>query len=275
MKYGVYRRQLFAAALGAGTSCFIRLTPAHAATDPKLFAAIDSPTRSAANVERDRYRHPAAALSFFGLRDDQSVVEIEPGAGYWTEILAPYLKAHGTYRVAIPTPDPKNKRAVAAYAAYIRKLHDDPADYDQVIVTAFDANSKVAPPNSVDLVLSFRNLHDWMADGTAAAKLAEIYTVLKPGGVLGIEDHRGLTTQPQDPLAKSGYVREDYAIALIEKAGFKLAGSSPIGDNPRDTKNYPKGVWTLPPVLAMGEVYRAKYLAIGESDRWTLKFVKP
>ncbi len=275
MKFGVYRRQFIAAALGAGTSCLIRLAPANAATDPELLAAIDSPTRSAANVARDRYRHPTAALSFFGLRDNQSVVEIEPGAGYWTEILAPYLKAHGTYRVAIPTPDPKNQREVAVYAAYIRKLHDDPAEYDKVIVTAFDADTKVAPPDSIDLVLSFRNLHDWMADGTAAAKLAEIYMILKPGGVLGIEDHRGLTTQPQDPLAKSGYVREDYAIALIEKAGFKLAGSSPIGDNPRDTKNYPMGVWTLPPVLAMGAVDRAKYLAIGESDRWTLKFVKP
>jgi predicted methyltransferase len=275
MKYGVYRRQFVAAALGAGATCFIRLTSAHAATDPKLLAAIDSLTRSPANVARDRYRHPAAALSFFGLRDDQSVVEIEPGAGYWTEILAPYLKAHGTYRVAIPTPDPKNQREEAADAAYIRKLHDDPAEYDKVIVTAFDANTKIAPPNSVDLVLSFRNLHDWMADGTAAAKLAEIYTVLRPGGVLGIEDHRGLTTQLQDPLAKDGYVREDYAIAVIEKAGFKLVGSSPIGDNPRDTKNYPMGVWTLPPVLAMGAVDRAKYLAIGESDRWTLKFVKP
>ena len=274
MQYRIYRRNLFAATLGATAISILRPNPANAATDPKLLAAIDGRTRKAANIKRDRYRHPLQALNFFGLRANQSVVEIEPGAGYWTEILAPYLKAQGIYRVAIPAPPAGNKRAAAALAAYLKKLHDDPADYGKVIVTGFDANSSIAPPNSVDLVLSFRYLHDWMADGMAAAKLAEIYGILKPDGVLGIEDHRGLNTQPQDPLAKSGYVREDYAIALIEKSGFNLAGRSPIGDNPRDTKNYPKGVWTLPPVLAMGAVDRAKYLAIGESDRWTLKFVK-
>jgi len=274
MTHGIYRRKLLAAALGVTSSCLLRPGAANAATDPKLLAAIASPARSPANVARDRYRHPAEVLTFFGLRDDQSVVEIEPGAGYWTEILAPYLKARGTYRVAIPPPPAGNKREAAALAAFINKLEEDPAAYGKVIVTGFAVNTPIAPPDAVDLVLSFRNLHDWMANGTAPASLAAIQAVLKPGGVLGIEDHRGLTTQPQDPLAKSGYVREDYAIALIEKAGFKLAGSSPAGDNPRDTKNYPKGVWTLPPVLAMGSVDRAKYLAIGESDRWTLKFTK-
>lgn len=271
---GLSRRRFFTgillpAFLGVGVG-----EPAYA-DDAKLAAAISSPTRSAANVARDRYRHPAAMLAFFGLRDNLSVVEIEPGAGYWTEILAPYLKAHGTYRVAIPPPPAGAKRAAQALAAYLSKLKKDPADYGKVIVSSFTDNAPIAPPNSVDLILSFRNLHDWMADGTAAVKLAAIYAALKPGGTFGIEDHRALTTLPQDPLAKSGYVREDYAIALIEKAGFKLAGESQIGDNPRDTKNYPKGVWTLPPVLAMGAVDRAKYLAIGESDRWTLKFIKP
>lgn len=249
--------------------------PAHAAMDAGLAAAIASPSRSPKNTARDRYRHPAAALVFFGLNDHLSVLEIEPGAGYWTEILAPYLRAHGTYRVAIPPVPAKFPREQAAVNAYLQKLKSDPADYGKVIVGPFDDATPIAPPDSVDLILSFRNLHDWMADGTASAKLAAIYAALKPGGVFGIEDHRGLTTQPQDPRAKSGYVREDYAKALIEKAGFKLAGESQIGDNPLDTKNYPKGVWTLPPVLAMGQVERAKYIAIGESDRWTLKFVKP
>ncbi len=142
------------------------------------------------------------------------------------------------------------------------------------MVSGFADGVPIAPANSVDLVLSFRNLHDWMADGTAAQKLGLIHAVLKPGGVFGIEDHRGLTSAPQDERAKSGYVREDYAKALIARAGFRLAGESPVGNNPRDTKDYPKGVWTLPPSLAMGAVDRAKYLAIGESDRWTLKFVK-
>ena len=274
LKHMLSRRQIFAAALAPAMIGIARSEAATTAIDPKLLAAIASPTRSAANVARDRYRHPAETLSFFGLRDDQSVVEIEPGAGYWTEILAPYLQAHGSYRAAIPAAPANNKEAAAALTRFLDKLHADPAAYGKVIVTRFDAHRPMAPPNAIDLALSFRNLHDWMADGTAAAKLAAIFAVVKPGGVLGIEDHRGLASQPQDPQAKSGYVREDYAVALIEKPGFKRIGSSPVGDNPRDTKNYPKGVWTLPPVLAMGQVDRAKYLAIGESDRWTLKFQK-
>jgi predicted methyltransferase len=275
LKRTLSRRQIFAAALAPAMFGMVRTEAATAAIDPKLLAAIASPTRSAANVARDRYRHPAETLSFFGLRDDQSVVEIEPGAGYWTEILAPYLQAHGSYRAAIPAAPANNKAAAAAFTRYLDRLRADPAAYGKVIVTQFDTNTPMAPPNATDLALSFRNLHDWMADGTAAAKLAAIFAAVKPNGILGIEDHRGLSTQPQDPQAKSGYVREDYAVALIEKPGFRLVGSSPVGDNPRDTKNYPKGVWTLPPVLAMGQVDRAKYLAIGESDRWTLKFVKP
>jgi predicted methyltransferase len=242
--------------------------PACARASETLEAAIASPLRSPANIARDRYRHPAALLAFFGLRPDQSVVEIEPGAGYWTEILAPYLQAHGTYRVAIPLPT-----GTKAWSKFLAKLKANPTAYGNVIVTGLAA--PLAPPGSVDLVLSFRNLHDWMADGTAEAKLATIYAALKPGGVFGIEDHRGIPREPQDPRAKNGYVREDYARGLIEQAGFRFVAESQIGGNPRDTKNYPKGVWTLPPVLAMGQTNRAEYLAIGESDRWTMKFVKP
>jgi predicted methyltransferase len=241
---------------------------------PDLAAAIANPKRSASNIARDKYRHPLAMLNFFGLRANDAVLEIEPGAGYWTEILAPYLKPYGQYIVAIPAPPANQPREAAAVSKFIAKLQGDPADYSNVFVTGFSTSSPLASPNSVDLILSFRNLHDWMADGTAAASLRAIHAALKPGGVFGIEDHRGLTTAPQDPRAKSGYVREDYAKALIEQAGFKLTGTSKIGDNPLDTKDYPKGVWTLPPVLALGPVDRAKYLAIGESDRWTLKFAK-
>jgi predicted methyltransferase len=245
------------------------------ATDSALAAAIASPIRTPANIARDKYRHPAAALTFFGLRPILSVIEIQPGAGYWTEILAPYLKSRGTYTVAIPPPPPTEPRAAFATSRYLQKLQNDPSDYDQVIVTGLTDGIPIAAPNSADLILSFRNLHDWMADGTAAQKLALIHAALKPGGTFGIEDHRGPTTAPQDPRAKSGYVRKDYAKALITSAGFRLAAESPIGNNPRDTKDYPKGVWTLPPTLAMGAENRAKYLAIGESDRWTLKFIKP
>ncbi len=194
-----------------------------------------------------------------------SVVEIEPGAGYWTEILAPYLKGRGTYTVAVPPPMPQK---------FLEKLTRDPADYGDVVVAPLADDVALAPAGRVDLVLSFRNLHDWMADGTVAAKLGLVRAALKPGGVFGIEDHRGAADKPQDPKARSGYVREDYAVRLIEAAGFRLTGRSAIGDNPKDTKNYPKGVWSLPPVLAMGAADRAKYLAIGESDRWTCKFVK-
>jgi predicted methyltransferase len=212
-----------------------------------------------------------AVLEFFGLRPDMAVLEIEPGGGYWTEILAPYLKAHGKYTAAMPMSAAGEQKGIARFLA---KLGADPKDYGAVAVTPMAAGAALAEPGSQDLILSFRNLHDWMADGTAAAQLAAIYAALKPGGVFGIEDHRGVATAPQDPKAASGYVREDYAKALIEKAKFHFIGESPVGDNPRDTKNYPKGVWTLPPVLALGAQDRAKYLAIGESDRWTMKFRK-
>ncbi len=264
-------RRSFAATLAAAA---LARPQAAFAADSALAAAISSPTRTPPNTARDKYRHPAAALTFFGLRPTLSVIEIQPGAGYWTEILAPYLKPRGTYTVAIPPPPPAEPRAALATRRYLQKLQNDPADYAQVIVTGLTDGIPIAAPNSADLILSFRNLHDWMADDTAAEKLALIHAALKPGGIFGIEDHRGLSTAPQDPRAKSGYVREDYAKALITSAGFRLAAESPIGNNPRDTKDYPKGVWTLPPTLAMGEENRAKYLAIGESDRWTMKFIK-
>ena len=133
----------------------------------------------------------------------------------------------------------------------------------------------IAPPGSADLVVTFRNIHNWMARGEAEAAFRSFYKALKPGGVLGVEEHRGRTDQPQDPAAKSGYVRQDYAIALAEGAGFKFVASSEVNANPKDTKDYPAGVWTLPPTLRLGDRDRAKYEAIGESDRFVLKFVKP
>jgi predicted methyltransferase len=267
----VISRRFFSAGVAAG--CLLGVGPARADT-LSLSDAVAVAGRGAKNRARDRYRHPLALLEFFGLRPTQSVIEIEPGAGYWTEILAPYLKGRGTYTVAIPPPPPGEPKAALGERAFLQTLTSDPADYGDVIVTSLADGVALAPDGSADLVLSFRNLHDWMADGTVAAKLALIRAALKPGGVFGIEDHRGVADRPQDPKAKSGYVREDYAVRLIEQAGFRLVARSRIGDNPKDTKNYPKGVWTLPPVLAMGAVERAKYLAIGESDRWTCKFVK-
>ncbi len=238
--------------------------PAAADTpDATLAAAIASPRRSPANVARDRYRHPAELLAFFGLRPTQSVLELQPGGGYWTEILAPYLRAHGSYTGAITDLTPHEQDLKAAFARKFPGVHTVPFGH-----------GPLGAPDSYDLILSFRNLHDWMAQDRATALLQAVYAALKPGGVFGIEDHRAPTTAPQDPKAKNGYVREDYAKALIESVGFKFVAASEIGANPKDTKTYPDGVWSLPPTLREGQTNRAKYLAIGESDRWTLKFTK-
>jgi predicted methyltransferase len=258
------RRAFLAASTAALT------LPGAALADTALDAAIASPIRGPANIARDRYRHPAALLEFFGLAPTQSVLEIQPGGGYWTEILAPYLKPHGCYTAAVPDLTPEEQ---ALAATFRKKLAADPADFSAVRIVPL-GHGTLGAANSYGLILSFRNLHDWMAEGRTAQLLASIYTALKPGGVFGIEDHRAPASAPQDPTAKNGYVRQDYAIRLIESAGFKFLASAEIGANPRDTKNYPGGVWSLPPVLRQGTVDRAKYLAIGESDRWTLKFTK-
>jgi predicted methyltransferase len=259
------RRTLIAAGLA------FSVTPAWAAV-PGLAPYIASPRRSPANVKRDRYRHPAALLAFFGLEASQSVLEIEPGGGYWTEILAPYLKAKGHYTAALPSDSPAAQKE---QAYFLKKLGADPRDFSQVSTIPLSATQALGDPASYDLVLSCRNLHNWLAADTAQAILGEIFTALKTGGIFGIEDHRASDKVPQDPKAKSGYVREDYAKKLILSAGFQYVASSEIGANPLDTKNYPDGVWDLPPSLHQGAVNRSKYLDIGESDRWTMKFVKP
>ena len=228
-----------------------------------LGALIASLHRSGPNIARDRYRRPADVLRFVGLTPDTRVIEISPGAaGYWTEIIAPFVRERGQYTAAGSAP-----------AALIA---GDPARYGRVQVVAFTPDKvDIAPAGSADLVLTFRNLHNWMAGGKTEQALAAFHKALKPGGILGIEEHRGRKDTEQDPLAKTGYVRQDHAIALIEKAGFKFVGASEAVANPRDTKDHPAGVWTLPPTWRLGDTDRAKYAAIGESDRFLLKFVKP
>ncbi len=245
--------------------------------DTHLVDMVAGAQRTDQNRVRDIYRHPYDTLTFFGVRDDTTIVEINPGSGaWWTEILAPYLHDQGVYYAAGPAADDHSAEANFNRQGFAAKLASDPALYGKVKVTEFDGDRlDIAPPGSADMVLTFRNLHNWIADGTADAALREFYRALKPGGILGIEDHRARTDQPQDPKAASGYVREDYAIALVEKAGFKLVATSEVNANPKDTKDYPAGVWTLPPTLRLKDQDRAKYLAIGESDRFTLKFVKP
>ena len=247
-----------------------------AAAEGFLQRAVDAPTRTETFRARDPARHPVQELAFFGIRPRSTVVEIWPGSGYWTQILAPALHDHGTYYAAFGAPDGDKAEAHFALSPAFRQMLDQHPDlYGRVKLTEFGArHPDLAPPGSADFVLTFRNLHNWMAAGDAPALLAAIHRALKPGGVLGIEEHRANTRSPQDPQAESGYVRQDYATALIEKAGFALVGSSEIDANPRDTADWPKGVWTLPPVLAMGRVDRAKYLAIGEADNFVLKFRK-
>jgi predicted methyltransferase len=232
-----------------------------------LKAACDGPQRSASNKARDKYRHPLETLTFFGLKPDMTVVEISPGSGWYTEILAPYLKDHGKLYEAVGVgPGAK---------AFEDKLKADPAIYGKVIVTVLQppAQTAIAPAGSADMVVTFRNAHNWIAHGNAEVYFETFYRALKPGGILGITEHRGDPSQPQDPKAKNGYVRQDYLIALAEKAGFKLVGKSEINANPKDQRDHP--VWNLPPTLRLGEKNRAEYLAIGESDRMTLKFIKP
>jgi predicted methyltransferase len=245
---------------------------AHA--DAGLDQAIHNSFRSAKFVARDPVRHPAEVLSFFGLQPHDTVVEIWPGGGYWSEILAPYLHGYGTYYVALPTgTDPDEQKSAAAFRARVAAYQPF---FGRIKLTALGhGHTDIAPPGSADLILTFRNVHNWKYDGDADEMFAAFFRALKPGGLLGVEDHRARPDRPQDPKAESGYVRQDYTIALARKAGFDLVGTSEVNANPRDTTDWPQGVWTLPPTFALGQKDRAKYAAIGEADNFELKFQKP
>jgi predicted methyltransferase len=216
-----------------------------------------------------------ATLAFFGVRPDMTVVEVWPGSGY-TEVLAPTLKQRGRlYEAHLdPASSEYSRRTVDEFRA---KLAARPDLYDKVVVTTLaapPASNAIAPAGSADLVVTSCNLHNWMMFGWQREAFAAMHTALKPGGVLGVVEHRGDPQRPQDPKAASGYVNEQYAIDLIESVGFKLVGRSEINANRKDTKDYEKGVWALPPTFAAGDKDRERYAAIGESDRFTLKFVK-
>ena len=232
--------------------------------------------RPAAERARDRYRHPKDTLLFFGIRPEMSVLEVWPEPGWYTDIIAPLVRDRGHYFAAVIEPDPGSRYVTARLEAYRNKLASDPTLYGRATLVTFPSHGgDVVPPGSLDMVVTFRNLHNWMAAGTATEMLGTLFRALRPGGVLGIVEHRGNPTLPQDPLAKSGYVNQEYAIQLIQAQGFRLVGTSEVNANPRDTKDYEQGVWTLPPTYRLGERDREKYAAIGESDRFTLKFEKP
>lgn len=231
--------------------------------------------RDPANSARDGYRHPQQTLAFFGLGGKQTVIEITPGGGWYSELLAPLLNDHGHYVAAVQA---------ASSSAYARtseenlkkKFAADPARYGKAQVVEFDPKAPVfGQPGSADAVLTFRNVHNWVEAGTAPATFSAFYTVLKPGGVLGVEDHRAKDGADLAAIKDTGYLTTAQVVKLATDAGFKLAAQSEVNANPKDTKDYPAGVWTLPPTLRLGEQDKARYVAIGESDRMTLRFVKP
>ncbi|MGE3773048.1 MAG: class I SAM-dependent methyltransferase [Gammaproteobacteria bacterium] len=251
--------------------------PVSAAEAPTLDQAIAGTNRSAENRARDVHRHPAETLSFFGIAPTMTVVEILPGEGWYTEILAPYLAPAGKLVIATHEPDSPNQYRRDGHKALMAKLDAAPALYGAVerrVMWQGDGVS-LGPPASADMVLTFRNTHNWINDGKMEAVYKACFDVLKSGGVLGLEQHRAPAGTDAAASAKKGYVPEDWLIEQIEGAGFKFVGKSDVNANPKDTKDYADGVWTLPPVLRQGDKDREKYLAIGESDRMTLKFVKP
>jgi len=252
--------------------------PAPAYADDALKAAIASAQRTPANVARDVWRHPYETLSFFGIRPEMTVVELSPGGGWYTEILAPYLKPQG--RLIVAGDDPESTQAYfqrsAARMEQRHKAKPDMFGKVQVAVFAPPAKLQYAAPGSADMVLTFRNAHNWAAQGDAvvAAAFKSAFDTLKPGGVFGVVDHRLPASRVQDAKASSGYLHTAYVTRLAEAAGFKLAAASETNANAKDTADHPGGVWALPPTYGNKDKDRARFEAIGESDRFTLKFVK-
>jgi predicted methyltransferase len=250
--------------------------------ETETVSAIDTVLADKARGEsaaRDQYRHPKQTLEFFGLTPETSVVEIWPGGGWYTKVINPIVKDHGKYFAAnyAVTEDSSNfyKRSLASFK---EKVATDPL-YKNIEITEFHPTDalNIAPENSVDMVLTFRNVHNWYigsGDEGVESAFTGFYKALKKGGVLGVVEHRMPESLDQVENKRSGYMKQSYVIAAAEKAGFKLVATSEINANAKDTAQHPKGVWTLPPSLRLGEEDQAKYLAIGESDRMTLKFVK-
>lgn len=252
------------------------------ATRTLVEAAMAGEHRSTENKARDEFRKPLETLDFLGLDSGMTVVEIWPGGGWYSEILAPVLKDDGRFYAAqfdINGPFGYQRRGLGAF---LTKVGAAPDIYRDVVITEFEMPYKldIAPRGSVDMILTFRNVHNLVMEYNGGGRHADLaiqvmFDTLKPGGVLGVVDHEWDDVENEDPLAANGYISRARTIAFAEKAGFELAGESEILHNPRDSKDYPAGVWTLPPSYAKGDEDRARYTAIGESDRFLLKFVKP
>jgi len=254
-------------------------TPPQSANDmlgAKLDGILAGEWRSAANKARDAYRHPKETLAFFGIKPGETVIEITPGGGWYAEILAPLLKGNGTYVAAMSKPKRAEGEAAQDKSALQKKFEGDAEHYGEAKTVEFDgAAPTLGAPGSADAVVTFRNVHNWVMNDTAPLMFKAFFDVLKPGGTLGVTDHRAAAGTDFEKIKDSGYLPQDMVVKLATDAGFKLVASSEINANPKDTKDYEKGVWTLPPTLELGDKDKDKYLAIGESDRMTLKFAKP
>ena len=253
--------------------------PGQVHAEDVLAQVIASAFRAPANVARDSYRHPLDTLKFFGLQANYTVVELSPGNGWYTEILAPYLRAQGQLIIGADDPASAKPEVLQRLKRFKNKLEESPALYDKVIVRTFSLPSQLdyAAPGSVDLVLTFRNVHNWMEWGDAGVRAVfdSAFRSLKQGGKLGIVEHRLPSDSIQSKDTSTGYVHQDYVIRIAQESGFRLDAISEINANPRDTADHIGGVWALPPVFVNKDADRAHYQAIGESDRMTLRFVKP
>ena len=253
-----------------------------AVTAAALDAAIDGEHRPAEARARDGARKPRETLEFLGFRSDMTVVEVWPGTGWYTQILAPALRERGTFYAAQYSPNPRYGYQRRYFGRFLTMPGENPNLYRQVKVThlALPYELGLAPPGSADMVLTFRNVHNWFSEGYGGGRYVQLgfqamFDVLRPGGILGIVDHRWPDPDNEDPYAENGYISKERTIAAAQAAGFELVGESDILANPKDTHVHPQGVWSLPPSLASGDKDREKYLAIGESDRFLLKFRRP
>jgi predicted methyltransferase len=242
-----------------------------------LQTILASPHRHPDNAARDPHRHPLETLTFFGTKPDMTVVEFGAGGGWYTEILAPLLAKKGTYIVTSGDPNGPDDQMSTVYGTRMKLfLESSPELYGKVQVSHVNPDKpELAPAGTADLVIAIREMHGWQRRGNMEKNLAAVFAALKPGGTFGVVQHRAKPDADPTKSADTGYLPEAWVIETVEKAGFKLVEKSEINANPKDTKDYPEGVWTLPPNYALGDKDRDKYQAIGESDRMTLKFVKP
>lgn len=242
-----------------------------------LEALINGSHRSEANKARNSFRHPVETLEFFGLQPDTTVIEILPSRGWYTEIIAPYVRDAGKYYAAHFSPNASLSYMPPNLRNFEEKISNEPELYGRITVRHLNPPHEVviAPPESADMALTFRNVHNWIMAGQEHEFFAAFYAALKPGGVLGVVEHRALAGSAMEVMETSGYVTEAYVKEVAAAAGFEFVASSEINANPSDPTVHPAGVWTLPPNYRLGDQDRDKYTAIGESDRMTLKFIKP